>query len=309
MKKKLLAILLAGALILVGFASCKKKNDETSDDSGFTEDDTVLDYVLVESRDAAGIEQKDEKGNQIYERFTFESLDDESVKITNYVPQIIGSQKVVNGKTVTSYIRCYTVHTVVIPETIDNKRVAGIDDIVFTGLTDLSAVVIPETVTSIGAYAFAKCAELASLTLPASLTDLGDGAFYGCPKLASLTFAPNSALKAIPKSAFMNCSALTALNLPASVKTIGTGAFQNCSAVTTLTVAEGTEAIEAQAFYGLTKLTSVTLPASVSAMGELNFYGCTFTADGVTAPNGSLAAEYLGRVVAGDVPTEPVPAK
>lgn len=310
MKKKLLAILLAGALILVGFASCKKKTDGTSEDDDFIEDDTVYDYVLLESRDAAGNAQKDEKGNQIYDRFTFESIDDESVKITKYLPQIIGSQETVNQKAVISYIRCYAVHTVVIPETIEGKRVASIGAGVFTGLTDLSAVVIPETVTSIGAFAFANCTELTALSLPASLTDLGDGAFSGCAKLASLTFAANGALKAIPKSAFMNCSALTALAIPAYVKTIKTGAFQNCSAITALTVAEGTTAIEAQAFFGLAKLTSVTLPASVTTMGELNFYGCTvLTAAGVTAPAGSVAATYMARVLAKDVPTEPITAE
>ena len=308
MNKKLLAILLAGALILVGFASCKKKKSGVSDDEDYIEDDTVYDFVLLESRDAAGNLQKDEKGNQIYERFTFESLDTESVAITKYEPQIIGSQKVVNKKTVTSYIRCYTKHTVVIPETLDNKRVASIDAAVFTGLTDLSAVVIPETVTSIGAYAFARCTELTALSLPASVTALGDGAFYGCTKLASLTFAENSVLETIPASAFQNCSALTAVNLPASVKTVKMGAFQNCSAVTTLTVSEGTEAIEAQAFYGLTALSTVTLPASVTTMGELNFYGCTAIA-GVTAPAESVAATYLARVLAKDVPTEPVTAE
>lgn len=309
MNKKLLAILLAGALILVGFASCKKKNDDISDGEDYIEDDTVADYVLLESRDAAGNAQKDEKGNQIYERFTFENLDDESVKITGYQPQIVGSRQTVNGKTVTSYIRCYTVHTVVIPKKIEGKRVAAIGEVVFTGLTDLSAVVIPGTVTSIGAYAFARCTELTALSLPASLTDLGEGAFYGCTKLAAVTFASNGALETISKSTFMNCSALTAINIPSSVKAIKTGAFQNCSAVTTLTVAEGTKTIEAQAFYGLTALTGVTLPASVIAMGELNFYGCTLADDGVTAPAGSVAATYMGHVVAGDIPTEPVTAE
>ena len=308
MTKKLLAILLAGALTLIGFAACGKKNKGNSDDNGdFIENDEILNYELVESRDAAGNAQKDAGGKQIYERFTFENLDDESVEITAYEPQIVGSEQVVNGKTVTSYIRCYTVHTVVIPETLAGKRVAKIGQSVFRTLTDLNAVVIPETVTTIGSYAFAQCSKLASLTLPASVVTIGEGAFYGCTKLATLTFAASSSLQTIPASAFQNCSALTALNIPAYIKTIGAGAFQNCFAVASLTVAEGTTTIEAQAFYGLTALTTVSLPASVTTMGALNFHGCTaLTAAGVTAPAGSVAAQYMDRVLAGDTPTEPI---
>ena len=308
MMKKLLAILLAGALVLIGFAACGKKHKDNSDNDDFLDnDDMIVDYVLMESRDTAGNLQKDEGGRRIYDRFTFENIDDETVKVIGYVPQVIGSEHMEDGKTVTSYIRCYTPHMVIIPETLIGKRVVSIGDGVFKDSTDLNAVVFPASVTAIGTYAFANCTELTTLTLPASVVSIGEGAFYGCTKLASVTFAETSALEVIPASAFMNCSALTALSIPAYIKTIGTGAFQNCSAIASLTVAEGTTTVEAQAFYGLTARSAGTLPASVTTMGALNFHGCTTLTDaGVTAPAGSVAAQYLDRVLAGDTPTEAV---
>lgn len=308
MTKKLLAVLLAGALILVGFAACGKKQKGNSDNSNYIEDDNmVVDNVLVESRDAAGNFQKDASGKQIYDRFSFENLDDETVEITAYLPQIIGNKHVVNAKTVISYIRCYTPHTVVIPETLAGKRVVSIGESVFAGKTDLNSIVIPSSVTSIGAYAFAVCSELAAVSVPSSVTSIGECAFYGCTKLATVTFAATSELTTIPASAFMNCTALTAVNIPAYIQTVEDNAFLGCSAMTTLTVAEGVATIGAQAFGGLTALTTVTLPASVTTMGKLNFHGCeALTGAGVTAPAGSVAKQYMDRVVAGDVPTEPV---
>ena len=45
-------------------------------------------------------------------------------------------------------------------------------------------VVIPESVTSIGDWAFAHCSSLTSITIPASVTSIGDGASLGCLELA-----------------------------------------------------------------------------------------------------------------------------
>mgnify|MGYP002515211758 CR=1 FL=1 len=53
----------------------------------------------------------------------------------------------------------------------------------FTFCNDLKKVTIPDSVTSIGNYAFGVCAGLISVTIPDSVTSIGDDAFYGCDKL------------------------------------------------------------------------------------------------------------------------------
>ncbi len=286
MAKKLLALLLAVALAAVGLVSCKGKSKNGADDNkDYTQNDVILNYELVESRDAAGNLQKDEKGQQIYDRYTFDDIDSNSVIITAFEPLVVGSNLDVDGKNVVSYIRCYAPHTVAIPEKLGGKTVTAIGVGVFRNLTDLNAVVIPAGVDTIGAYAFAGCT-IAGVTIPAAVKTLGEGAFHGCSKLATLTFE-TTALETIPQSAFMGCAALTEITIPAGVKTVALGAFFGCTAVTSLTVADGVETIGELAFYKLTNLASVTLPDSLTTVGELAFYGCD------PATKNTVAASYF----------------
>ncbi len=51
----------------------------------------------------------------------------------------------------------------------------------------LSSVTIPNSVTSIGVYAFEYCASLKSITIPDSVPLVGPGAFSNCTNLTSVT--------------------------------------------------------------------------------------------------------------------------
>ncbi|MBQ4143359.1 MAG: leucine-rich repeat domain-containing protein, partial [Thermoguttaceae bacterium] len=50
------------------------------------------------------------------------------------------------------------------------------------GCTSLTSVTIPNSVTSIGNYAFFLCKSLTSVTIPESVTSIGNSAFIGCSK-------------------------------------------------------------------------------------------------------------------------------
>jgi hypothetical protein len=67
----------------------------------------------------------------------------------------------------------------------------------------LSSITIPNSVTSIGAYAFFDCTSLTNVTLGTNVTSIGDEAFCACFRLASITI-PNSVTN-IGESAFSYC--------------------------------------------------------------------------------------------------------
>ena len=144
-----------------------------------------------------------------------------------------------------------------------------------------------DSVTTIGARAFAGCAQLEALTLPDSLTTIGEGALDGLTGLKKLVIQCDPAI--IPAGVFANLPALsdvtveagaiparmfegsgvTALTLGAGVTEIGESAFAN----TALKTAEMKNAatIGAGAFAN-TALTSVELPQA-AAIGEGAFEG------------------------------------
>ena len=97
------------------------------------------------------------------------------------------------------------------------------------GLTTYS---IPDSVTTIGDYAFAGCRCLTSITIPDSLTTIGGRAFYDCCSLTSVAI-PDS-LTMIEWCAFQFCSSLTSVTIGDSVTTIGDSSFYECSSLTSV---------------------------------------------------------------------------
>ena len=119
-----------------------------------------------------------------------------------------------------------------------------------TLIAGCKTTIIPNTVTSIGNYAFYGCSGLTSVTIPNSVTSIG-------------------------YSAFSDCSGLTSVTIPNSVTSIGRGAFKNCSGLTSVTIGNSVTSIGSHAFNGCSGLTSVTIPNSVTSIGNYAFYGCS----------------------------------
>ena len=109
----------------------------------------------------------------------------------------------------------------IIPETV-----TSIGDYAFIECWNLMSIDIPNSVISIGNSAFSSCMSLNSVTLGDMLTNIGDYAFWGTG-LASLEI-PNS-VTSIGNYAFDGCMSLTSIEIPSSVTFIGSSAFGGCS--------------------------------------------------------------------------------
>ena len=67
--------------------------------------------------------------------------------------------------------------------TIIPNSVSSIGDYAFKGCSGLTSITIPNSVSSIGDYAFTNCIYLTSVTIPSSVTSIGKNAFHGCRSL------------------------------------------------------------------------------------------------------------------------------
>ena len=139
--------------------------------------------------------------------------------------------------------------------------------------TKVTKLVIKESVTSIGAYAFYGMNKIKNVELQGnSITTIGSNAFYQCNTLTSVTISDG--VTTIGDSAFNGCTSLTSVNIPDSVTTIGDSAFR-ATHLTSVTIPDGVTSINNSAFNLCSRLTSVTIPDSVTTIGDSAFRGCS----------------------------------
>ena len=168
---------------------------------------------------------------------------------------------------------------------LDLNATVNIGSYAFSATKNLTTVVIPNDVTSMGSSAFASSSvsqvtlsesltsisasafsstKLTGVYIPANIQTISAYAFSGCKYMQELTFAENAQLTEIDNSAFAYCTILGNFELPDSLQTIESYAFSNCQAIT-----------------------SLTIPANVSSMGSSVFQYCSMLqqvdfADGCT---------------------------
>lgn len=141
--------------------------------------------------------------------------------------------------------------------------------------SEITDLVIPNSVTSIGNYAFYGCSGLTSITIPNSATSIGYGAFDGCSGLTSVEI-PNS-VTSIMNNAFGSCRGLISVTIPASVTSVGNGAFRRCSGLASI-ISNATTAptIASNTFREVKTGGTLTVPTGSTGydvwMGTGNYY-------------------------------------
>ena len=240
----------------------------------------LLGTGMVSNADEVGWENQtqinDDSSGTNSELFDY-SISEEGVVITKF-----------NGSVLSSGI------SIKIPSRIDDNYVIGIGDGAFYK-SNISEIVIPEGVKTIGNYAFGECRLLSKVNLPSTLEGLGVGAFQDCTELQKVSIPKNvkiiststfsgctkllnvnmyTGVESIGSMAFANCVALKGVVIPGSVKNIGTYAFDSCFGLKSVMLQEGVRVLEAGAFYRCTSLESIYLPESIVFIDISVFKNC-----------------------------------
>lgn len=133
----------------------------------------------------------------------------------------------------------------VIPADVEN-----ISDYAFYGCTEIKTVIIPDTVVSIGGYAF-KSTGIESLVIPDNVVSIGAGAF-ACTKIKSVKLNEN--ITTVSSSCFNSCSELETIEFGSKIVDIQRAAFAYCTKLKIVRIPESVMSIGIQAFYGCENL-------------------------------------------------------
>ena len=162
------------------------------------------------------------------------------------------------------------------------NSVTSIGNYAFYSCTSLTSVEIPNSVTSIGHSTFESCRALTSIEIPNSVTSIGTNSFKSCRGLEQIVVASDN----VYYDSRENCNAIinTSTNalitgckntvIPNSVTSISSYAFYNCTGLTSVEIPNSVTSIGDYAFGGCTGLTSVELPNSVTSIGSSAFFYC-----------------------------------
>lgn len=217
-----------------------------------------------------------------------------------------------------------------IPSEIKGIRIVGIADGAFKEITNLSEVVLTNSIEVIGSYSFSNT-PLQKITMSQNIKTIGEGAFddtmienielpEGLSYIGARAFSGSnikniilpSTITEISISTFsychdllsvtipesvksiedsaFYCSGLESVNIPDSVTKIGEYAFRECDNLTSVTLSNNIQTIEIYSFAYNSKLNKIVFPESVKRIEKYAFLNCTNLSNITVTEN----LEYIG---------------
>ena len=217
------------------------------------------------------------------------------------------SYEILNDGTLRLYQYEGTDTNIVVPDTIDGRKVTVLGNSTFqycTQASDIESVTLPDSLTTIEKNTFYNCEKLKSVTIPQNVSSIGLAAFVEGLSESSLTeikvdpenpyfsekdgvvFSKDGTkLIVFPSGrsgdyqipdgtvsvgdyAFYYCVNVSSITVPGSVRSLGEGAFGNCSSLTKAVLNEGLEEIGEYAFQSSSGIRDIIIPASVKSVGK-----------------------------------------
>lgn len=226
---------------------------------------------------------------QDIQKWCFEGTALESVDLSNTNVTIMQDGVFYNNTSLTSiqlpnklenfwdnaFYGCKALNNIVMPSTV-----VGIYNNVFEGCTSLSNVKLNEGCTTLGHHVFKNC-PLAEVTFPNSLTSIGEWAFEGTTlKTVDLS---NTHITSLSTGSFYNCTQLSDVKLPKTLTDIGNNAFF-CSVIASITFPPSLQKIGDWAFQGA-KFANVVIPTN-----------CNTIEQGAFSDNANLTTVFINGV-------------
>ena len=151
---------------------------------------------------------------------------------------------------------------------LDLKGCRGIAGSALAGCSELTEIIIPDSVAGIGKSAFQNCSGLTIVN--------ADPKWASCFSsiVTNLSFVIPYGVTNIAPKAFSYCRGLVSVVIPNSVTVIGNSAFDSCSDLVSVSIPESVTNIPSYAFFGCSKLTSIAIPNSTISIEKGAFEGC-----------------------------------
>lgn len=179
--------------------------------------------------------------------------------------------------------------TVKVPSTVGYKSkdltVTAIGEKAFEDCSDLIIVEIPESVTTIGPYAF-HSSSIKTLDTPNSVQKIGSYAFAYCKNITYFDW-PDRCTE-IANNTFEGCTNLSDVKLPSMLKEIYSYAFMGCG-ISNIELPDFLSYIEWNAFQDCTSLSSIKIGPMVKTIYHDTFSGCS----SLSSIEGGSNVEYI----------------
>lgn len=157
-----------------------------------------------------------------------------------------------------AFCGCKALNNIVMPSTVE-----GIYNNVFEGCTSLTNVTLNEGCTTLGNHVFKEC-PLAAVTFPNSLNSIGEYAFEGT-NLKTVDLS-NTQITSLPNGCFYKCEKLSDVKLPKDLTDIGNNAFIS-SAIASITFPSSLQKIGSYAFQNA-KFANVVIPTKCNTIEQ-----------------------------------------